>query len=197
MTATMKGLLTAAAVALATATSSALAADTYDFDTAHTDVVFNISHFGYSDTWGRFNEVDGTVTLDKDDLAGSSVEVTIQAASIDTNHKKRDEHLRSADFLNVKEFPTITFKSTKVDPTGEMTAKVTGDLTIHGTTKPVILDVTVNKIAPHPLPDYNNVETAGLSARTTIKRSEFGVDAFVPAVGDEMEIIIEVEAFKQ
>ena len=91
----------------------------------------------------------------------------------------------------------ITFESTKVAPTGERTARVTGDLTLLGTTRPVTLDVTLNQIAPHPVPSYEGVETAGFSARGTLKRSEFGMDFLAPAVGDEVDLIFEVEALKR
>ena len=121
--------------------------------------------------------------------------MTIQADSVDTQHDKRDEHIRSPDFLNVKEFPEITFTSTDVEKTGEKTADITGDLTLHGTTKPVTLDVTLNKMGPHPLPDYNEILTAGISARATIQRSEFGVDQYAPAIGDEMKLMFEIEGF--
>ncbi|MDX1541371.1 MAG: YceI family protein [Geminicoccaceae bacterium] len=173
------------------------AADTYAFDPAHTDIVFFVNHLGYSDTIGRFNRAEGALTLDQDDLKGSRIEVTIDAASLDTNHQQRDDHLRSADFFNVEEFPEITFSSTRVEPTGEKTATVTGDLTLLGKSRPVTLDVTLNQIAPHPVPNYEGVETAGFSARGTLKRSDFGMDFLAPAVGDEIELILEIEALKQ
>lgn len=173
------------------------AADTYSFDPEHTDIVFFVNHLGYSDTIGRFNDAEGTITLDEESLDNSAIEVTIDAASLDTNHEVRDGHLRSADFFNVKEFPEITFTSTRVEPTGDKTAEVTGDLTILGTTRPVTLEVTLNQIAPHPVPAYDGVITAGFSARGTIKRTDFGMDFLAPAVGDEIDLIFEVEAFKQ
>jgi len=175
----------------------AMAADVYELDPGHTDIVFMVSHFGYSDTIGRFNEAEGTMVMDDQDLAGSSIELVIDAASLDTDHAKRDEHLRSPDFFNVAEYPTITFASTEVEQTGENTALVTGDLAMHGTTRPVTFEVTLNKVAPHPVPDYEGVMTAGFSARGTIRRSDFGIDTFVPAIGDEVEVIIEVEALRQ
>jgi len=175
----------------------ATAADVYELDPGHTDIVFMVSHFGYSDTIGRFNEAQGTIVMDDQDLAGSSIELVIDAASIDTNHAKRDEHLRSPDFFNVAEYPTITFESTGIEKTGEDTAEVAGDLTMHGVTRPVTLDVTLNKVAPHPVPSYEGVMTAGFSARGTIRRSDFGIDMFTPAIGDEVDVIIEIEALRQ
>lgn len=185
------------AVVGALAAGPANGAETYSFDPAHTDIVFFVDHLGYSDTVGRFNQAEGSITLDRESLEGSAIEVTIDAASLDTNHEERDAHLRSADFFNVREFPEITFTSTSVEPTGEKTASVTGDLTMLGTTKPVTLEVTLNQIAPHPVPSYDGVVTAGFSARGTIRRTDFGMDYLAPAVGDEIDLIFEIEAFQQ
>ncbi len=110
-----------------------------------------------------------------------------------TDDQARDDHLRSPDFFNAAEFPEMTFASTGIERTSDKTGKITGDLTLLGVTKPVTLDVTFNQRAPHPLPQYNGVEVAGFSATTTIKRSDFGMSTFVPAIGDEIEIILEVE----
>lgn len=178
------------------AAGSASAADVYRLDPGHTDIVFRVSHFGFSDTIGRFNEAEGTITMDDADIGSSSIELSIDAASIDTNHAERDAHLRSPDFFNVEEYPTITFESTAIEPTGDDTAEVTGDLTMHGVTRPVTFDVTLNKVAAHPVPSYDGVMTAGFSARGSLKRSDFGIDTFVPAVGDEVEIILEIEALR-
>jgi len=186
----------ALAGALAVGATSAQAAE-FKMDGAHTDVVFNVNHLGYSNTWGSFEEVGGSFTFDPDAPEDAKVSMTIQAASIDTNHTKRDEHLRSPDFLNAKEFPTITFESTNVEITGEKEGTLTGDLTLHGQTHPVTLDVTFNKMAPHPLPQYDKALTAGFSARGTIERSKWGVGKFTPAVGDEMKLFIEVEGMKK
>ncbi len=194
----LTGAAVAAAITLPAAIAApAAAADTYAFDTAHTDVVFRVDHLGFSDTIGRFNQVDGTIVLDEANPENSSVEVTIQAASLDTNHAKRDEHLRGADFFDVETHPTITFVSTAVERTGETTATVTGDFTLLGVTKPVTLEIVLNALKPHPIPSYEGVITAGFSGTATIQRSDFGMDAFVPAVGDEVAIVLEIEAFKQ
>lgn len=187
----------AAALALGTAALAApvtgAQAAAFDVDGAHTDVVFSLDHLGYSKVFGSFEDVDGRFTFDPDEPEAATVTLTIQAASVDTNHKKRDEHLRSPDFLNAKEFPTITFESTGVEVTGKDTAEVTGDLTLHGQTHPVTLEVTFNKMAPHPMPQYDDVLTAGFSARGTIERSRWGVGKFAPAVSDAMKLYIEVE----
>ena len=169
--------------ALAVPAAPVLAADTYAFDKSHTDVVFRIDHLGFSDTIGRFNDADGVIVLDE--------------ASLDTNHEERDEHLRGTDFFNVEAHPTISFVSTAIERTGDETATVTGELTLLGVTQTVVLETTLNALKPHPIPSYEGVMTAGFSGTTTINRSDFGMNAFVPAVGDEVAIILEIEAFKQ
>jgi len=184
---------TAAALGVGLALSAPAQAETFEIDQSHTDIVFMLMHLGYSNQFGRFNDFSGTFAFDEDSPEDASVSLTIQADSVDTGHAKRDEHLRSPDFLNVKEFPTITFESSDIDVTGQNTGKLTGDLTLHGQTHPVTLDVTFNKVAPHPVPSYDGRLTAGFSARGTIERSRWGVDAFVPNVGDEMKLFIEVE----
>ncbi|SDG38493.1 Polyisoprenoid-binding protein YceI [Limimonas halophila] len=183
--------------ALAGATAAQAEPQTFKIDEAHSDIAFMITHFGYSDAIGEFTDFSGTFTIDKENPDNAAVNVTIQADSVDTQHDKRDEHIRSPDFLNVKEYPEITFTSTDVEKTGENTAEITGELTLHGTTKPVTLDVTLNKLGEHPLPQYNGILTAGISARGTIERSDFGVSKYTPAIGDEMELLIEIEGFAQ
>ena len=188
---------TAAAAIFAVSAAPAAAADTYAFDKGHTDIVFRIDHLGFSDTIGRFNDADGIIVLDETNPENSRVEVTIQTASLDTNHEERDTHLRGADFFDVEAHPTITFVSTSIERTGEDTARVTGDLTMLGVTQTVVLETTLNALMPHPVPSYEGVMTAGFSSIATINRSDFGMNAFVPAVGDEVSIILEIEAFQQ
>lgn len=173
----------------------AQAADKYLLDPSHTTVMFGVSHLGFSKHLGRFNKVEGAFTLDAAAPEKSSVAVTIDAASIDTNDAKRDEHLRNKDFFDVATYPTLTYKSTAVKKTGENTATVTGDLTLHGVTKPVTLEVTLAKAGPHPVD--NTKIMAGFSARGTLKRSDFGMTYGLPVLGDEVELIIETEAIKQ
>lgn len=170
------------------------AAETYTLDSGHADVVFMVSHFGYSDTIGRIGDVKGTITFDEAAVENSAVDIVMQSASLDTNHTKRDEHLKSADFFNVEEHPTITFKSTGIAKTGDNTGTLTGDLTLLGVTKPVTLDVTFNLKAPHPI--LTGKEAVGFSARGSIKRTDFGMATYAPAIGDDVELIIEVEALE-
>ena len=188
--------LTAAAgvlAALTLAPAAKAAPETFTIDQTHSNVVFMINHLGYSNMIGQFQDYDGEFTFDPEDPSAAKVSFTIQAGSIDTDHAKRDEHLAGPDFLNAAEYPTITFESTGVETTGESRGKLIGDLTMHGQTHEIALDVTFNKMAPNPLPQYDDILTAGFSARGTIQRSKWGVDAYVPAVGDEMKLFIEIE----
>lgn len=187
-----QSLAIAAAILSIGAAAPAAAAD-FKLDPDHTMAVFVVDHLGYSNMIGRFNDVSGTFSFDPATPEQAKISMVIDTASVDTNHKRRDDHLRGPDFFNAQEFPQMTFESTKVDVTGERTGKVTGDLTLLGVTKPVTLDVTFNKMEPHPLPPYKKVLTAGFSVRGTIKRSDFGMTYFLPAVGDEIQLMLEVE----
>ncbi|MDX9739874.1 MAG: YceI family protein [Gammaproteobacteria bacterium] len=163
----------------------------YTVDPSHTYPYFEIDHMGYSMMRGRFNSTEGRIVLDREKNTGS-VEITIDAESIDTAHKKRDDHLRSPDFLNTGEYPEITFKSTRVEIDGDE-ATVEGDLTIAGVTRKVTLDVDRLHCAVNPM---SKKEHCGFDASTEINRSDFGVSYMVPAVGDEIEIEIALEAVK-
>jgi polyisoprenoid-binding protein YceI len=176
---------------LAAAGTAAAAPVTYKLDPGHTMVLFSWNHFGFSNPTANLGQVDGTLVYDEAAPAKSTVEVTLPLAGLDTFVPKLDEHLKSKDFLDAATYPTVTFKSTKVATAGKDKLKVTGDLTVHGVTKPVTLDVTVNKVGPHPM---MKVQTAGFDATATIKRSDFGVGAYVPNVSDEIKIRITTEA---
>ncbi|CAO3432260.1 YceI family protein [Azospirillum argentinense] len=190
----MNRLLAAALSALVALPLTAQAAPVaYKLDPAHTAVVFIVDHLGFAKAMGRFNTVAGELSFDKDAADKSSLSVTIDTTSVDTNHAKRDEHLKSPDFFNAKEFPKMTFKSTKIETTGDKTGKLHGDLTLLGVTKPVVLDVSFNKDGVSPA---SKMDTVGFSARGTIKRSDFGMKYGVPNIGDDIQIIIESEAVK-
>jgi len=173
----------------------AQAADKFLLDSAHASVLFGVSHLGFSKTFGRFNAVEGAFTLDAEAPEKSSVVVSMDAASLDTNHAKRDEHLRGPEFFDVAKYPTLIYKSTSVKRTGDKTAIVTGDLTLHGVTRAVPLQVTLVNTGPNPM-DATKI-VAGFSARGTLKRTDFGMGFAAPVLGDEVEIIIEVDAIKQ
>jgi polyisoprenoid-binding protein YceI len=169
-------------------------AERYDIDASHSGVVFGWNHFGFSNPTARFDKIEGSVLLDKADLTKSSISVTLPLEGLDTRVAKLDEELKSPDFLDAAKYPTITFKSTKVEKTGENSLKITGDLTVHGVTKPVTLDAKVNKIGIFEIPGVIKAQTAGFDATTVIKRSDFGVTKYVPAVSDEISVRITLDA---
>lgn len=184
-----KLLLTAALVA---ASANAFAAGvTYKLDPSHTNVLASWNHFGFSNPTANFGNVDGTLVYDAQNVGKSSVQVSLPLSGLDTFVPKLDTHLRSGDFFDAEKFPTITFKSTKVEAAGKDKLKITGDLTVKGVTKPVVLDAHLNKAGEHPMA---KVQTIGFDATTTIKRSEFGVGAYVPNVGDAITLRITTEA---
>lgn len=185
----MKRLLLALAFAAAF-TTPAFAAD-YAIDGTHTQVQFTYNHFGLSNITGRFDEVKGTFDFDPANPAKSSIQVEIPIASLSTGVAKLDTHMKSADFFDAEKFPTATFKSTKVTAVGDKKLAVAGDLSIHGVTKPVVLDVTINSIGPHPM---KKSPAAGFDATVTIKRTEFGIGKYAPAVSDEVKLAITLEA---
>jgi polyisoprenoid-binding protein YceI len=169
-------------------------AEKYDIDASHSEIVFGWNHFGFSNPTARFDKIEGSVLLDKADLTKSSISVSLPLESLDTRVAKLDEALKSPDFFDAARYPTITFKSTKVEKAGENGLKITGDLTVHGVTKPVTLDAKVNKIGIFEIPGVIKVETAGFDATTVIKRSDFGVTKYVPAVSDEIPVRITLDA---
>jgi polyisoprenoid-binding protein YceI len=178
--------------ALLLAAGAAVAAPVqYKLDPNHTQIAFRWTHFGFSHPAGRFDRFDGDFRFDAADPTKSTVSITIPIDSIDTSVAKLDAHLKSADFFDVAQYPTATFKSTRVERAGAHGLKVTGDLTLHGVTKPVVLDVVTNRIGPHPM---GGRAAAGFDATTTIKRSEFGISGYVPNVSDEIAITITAEA---
>ena len=162
----------------------------YTLDNYHGYITFTYTHLGFSNPRVGFNRFDTKLELDSSNPENSKVEVTIDATSIDSRVAEFNEHLNGADFFNTAEYPTITFKSTKVEATGGNTFNVTGNLTILGTTKPVTLTTTINKAGNHPM---QNVPAVGVSASAKLLRSEWGLGAYVPAVSDEVELSIEVE----
>src|SRR5277367_2282391 len=147
-------------------------ADTWQIDPAHTNVEFTVRHMMISNVKGTFQKTAGTVTTNGSDPASATIDATIDASSVDTRVERRDMHLKSPDFLDVAKYPTITFNSSKVEAAGPNKWKVAGDLTLHGVTRPVVLDV---ETAGRPIQDPMGNTRAGASATTAIKRSDFGV----------------------
>lgn len=156
-------------------------------DTSHTSVVFRIRHAGLSNVYGQFRQFGGKFSYDAAAPEKSTFEFNVQVASIDTNQEKRDEHLRSPDFFSAKEFPTIAFKSTSVKAKGK-TLEVTGDLTLHGTTKSVTIPFEVEK-GEFP----KGTPRVGATAEFSIKRSDFGMKGMVGAIGDDVQLYLSLE----
>lgn len=165
-------------------------AESYKLDASHTAVTFHINHFGFSNPSGKFMNVDGMLDLDEKNPAASKVSVTIPIGMMDTGVSKLDEHLKTDQFFDVAKFPNATFASTKVTVTGKDTADVVGDLTLHGVTKPVTLKVKLNKLGENMM----KVKTAGFSATASLKRTDFGMNTYVPMLGDDVTLDIESEA---
>ena len=184
------GLMMTAMPALA---AKKLPADSYAFDKVHTQIMFSVSHLGFSFSTGSFTVFDGGFTFDEAKPESSTVNVTIDTDSITLHDDKWEEHMKSEDFFNVAAFPTMTFKSTLAEKTGDNTGRLTGDLTLLGVTKPVTLDVIFNKGAVHP---YSKQYVAGFSATGALKRSDFGMVYGLPGIGDEVNITLEVEGIR-
>jgi polyisoprenoid-binding protein YceI len=166
------------------------AADRYEFDKSHTAILFFVSHLGFSNTVGKFTDFDGYFTFDEQKPETSTINVTIKPTGVRTSSDKLDEHLQNKDFFHTEQFPEVKFVSTSVKITGKNTGEITGDLTLLGVTKPVVLNVAFNKAGEHPM---TKDQLAGFSATATIKRSEFGMNYGLGMVGDEVKLIIETE----
>ncbi len=170
----------------------AFAADTYKIDAVHSEVGFKVRHL-VSRVSGRFTKFDGTIQLDEKNIQNSNVSVNIEAASINTDNVSRDTHLRSADFFEVAKFPTITFRSTSVKEVSKGQLEVTGDFTMHGVTKRIILPITSLGGMASPFKDFR----AGFEGNLKVNRQDYGVKGGTPVVGDDVDISISVEAVKQ
>jgi polyisoprenoid-binding protein YceI len=196
----MRYLAIAAGAVLLFVFPAVLQAETWTIDPAHSNAQFSVRHMMVSTVRGEFTKVAGTIDLDEKDITKSKIEATIDAASINTRNEKRDGHLKSADFFDAANHPTITFKSTKIEKTGEGKLKATGDLTIRGVTKSVVLNV--DELSPSFKDRQGNLHT-GTSATTKIHRKDFGVswnaalDSGGLMVGEEVSITIDVELIKQ
>jgi len=169
-------------------------AGTYKIEPTHAYISFTYNHLGFSYPVIGFNSFDGSVTLDPANLADTTVSVTIDPASIDSRVEVFDGHLRGENFFNVAKYPEITFESTAALPESSGNGKIAGNLTIKDITKPVILDVVLHKVGENP---FSKKAAIGISAKTTIKRSEWDLGAYAPNVSDEVEITISAEFLKQ
>jgi polyisoprenoid-binding protein YceI len=174
--------------------SSALLADSWKIDGNHTSAQFAVRHMGISTVRGAFTKISGTVDYDASDLSKSVIDVTIDAASVDTRVEMRDNDLKSANFFEVAKYPTITFKSTKVEAAGAGKLRATGDLTIHGVTKQVVVNI---EGPTEPMKDPKGNVHVGASASTTVDRTQFGMTAMTGMIGTDITITIDAELVKQ
>jgi polyisoprenoid-binding protein YceI len=178
---------------LAFAATTVAQADSFKIDPVHSAILFKIGHFGVGNVYGRFDTFSGTFTLDQNDPSKDTVSVEIKTDSVDTNFADRDKHIKSPDFFNAAQFPTATFKSTSVKKVDDKNYEVTGDFTLRGVTKPLTLSVQAIGSGPGPKGEFRS----GWQATGTLKRSDFEVKTFLPAVSDEVGLIIAAEGIKQ
>ena len=187
----MKKMLAAALVAATPFFSPLVTAADYEFDKVHTQILFSVSHLGFSTSTGAFVEFDGGFSFDPDNIADASVNVVIQTDSVDMNDATWNEHLHDKKWFDVETHPTMTFTSSGVTPTGEKTMDILGNLTIKGVTKPIVLNATLNKIG-----EAFGSERIGFDATATLDRSDFGVSNYLPAIPAEVQLRITVEGLK-
>jgi polyisoprenoid-binding protein YceI len=188
----MKTFILILATSLSAAAFPARGAESFKIDPVHSSVIFSIKHLGVTDFYAFFKDVSGTVTFDKADPAKSSVDLTVPVESLDSRNAKRDQHLKSPDFFNAKQFPTLSFKSKKVEGTGDL-YKVSGDFTLHGVTKPITIEFKKGAEGK----GMEGEVRGGGETRFTIKRSDYGMNFMQGALGDEVNIIVSVEGVKQ
>lgn len=189
----MKKTFLAAAIAALMATSAYAAPEKYNLDASHSQIVFSYSHLGFSTTYAMFSGFEGEIMFDADAPASSSVSVSMPLKSMLTGWEERFQHFMSPDFFAATDESTVSFASTGIEVTGETTALITGDLTVNGTTKSVVLDAVLNQSGDHPMAGK---PWLGFNATTTLLRSDFGVEKFAPYVGDELNVMISIEAAK-
>lgn len=182
------------ATAMTLAASTAMAEpEKYVLDASHSQVLFTYDHLGFSTTYNMFSGFDGEIMFDQEDPANSTVSVAMPVMSMFTGWEKRFQHFMGDDFFGAEEGDMISFTSTGINVTGDDTAEITGDLTINDVTKSVVLDATLNKTGEHPMAGK---AWAGFDATTTLLRSDYGLGYAAPAVSDEVEVMISIEAAK-
>jgi polyisoprenoid-binding protein YceI len=173
-----------------TTSPAAVQAGTYKLDPAHGKITWSVTHFGFSTYIGQFSHVDATLKVDPKALGATALDVTVDANSLGTLNPALDTHLKSKDFLDVAAFPSATFKATKVTSTGEKTADIAGELTLHGVTKPVVVHAVFNQGGVNPL---DKKYSLGFAGAAEIVRSDFGIKSYVPAISDKVTLTIEAE----
>jgi polyisoprenoid-binding protein YceI len=172
--------------------ASVVRAEDYKVDAVHSAVLFRIQHMGVSFAYGRFNDISGSVSYDAAAPEKAKFDVSVKAASIDTGNADRDKHLRSADFFEVDKFPDISFKSKDVKKKSDKELEVTGDMTLHGVTKPMTVTISIVGVADVP----RMGPTAGFECSLTVKRSDFGMDKMMQGLGDEVTLRVALECHK-
>jgi polyisoprenoid-binding protein YceI len=166
---------------------------TYKIDAAHSYVLVKLNHLGIGNSWGRFNDISGSVVHDPVDPAKSAVKIDIKAESIDTANAKRDQHLRSPDFLNAKEFPVLSFVSKQIKKVDDKNYEITGDITVRGVTKTITVPAKITGQGKGP----QGEERAGAEIAFKLKRSDFGINYMPGALGEEAEVRLDIEGVKQ
>ena len=180
-------------VAALVAAPAFAAPEAYVLDPSHSQILFHYNHLGFSTTYGLFSGFDGKISYDAEAPAASSVEVSFPVTTMLTGWQERFDHFMTPDFFGASEDKTVSFKSTSIEVTGEKTGKITGELTLNGVTKPVVLDAVLNQAGEHPM---EKKQWAGFSATTTLIRSDYNLGMFAPYVSDEVQLMISVEASK-
>jgi polyisoprenoid-binding protein YceI len=172
------------------AASSSVAAETYQLEKTHADLLFSIDHAGFTQKHGSFRDFDGTLQYDAAKPENSKVEITVKTSSLDTALPARDKDVMGETFLDAAKYPEMRFVSTKVVPGPNQELRIEGDLTLHGVTKPITLQAKLNKIGPNP---FDKRPTLGFSASGSLKRSDYGMTKAIPLIGDVVTIALDVE----
>ncbi|MAC81233.1 MAG: hypothetical protein CML66_24605 [Rhodobacteraceae bacterium] len=189
----MKTTLLAAGFLVAAATAAFAAPEEYVLDSSHSQIVFSYNHLGFSTGYGMFSGFEGTIEFDAEDPASSTVSVSMPVESMITGWQPRFDHFMSDDFFGASDDDVVTFTSTSIEVTGDDTALITGDLTLNGVTKEVVLDTKLNQAGEHPM---EGKRWLGFAATTTLVRSDYNLGMFAPYVSDEVQVEISIEAMK-
>jgi polyisoprenoid-binding protein YceI len=189
----MKNTLLATTLLTAVAAPAVAAPEKYVLDASHSQIVFSYNHLNYSTSYGMFSGFEGEIAFDQENPAASSVQVSFPVRSMLTGWEARFEHFMSRDFFGADADEMVTFSSTGIEVTGERTALITGDLTLNGITKSIVLDAVLNQAGDHPM---EGKAWAGFDATTTLARSDYWLEKFAPFVSDEVAVTISVEAMK-
>ena len=191
----IKKTLLGLSLSAALLTTGSIFAEEYAIDIKgmHASIQFKISHLGYSWLWGRFNDFNGSFNYDEKDKAASSIKVVVNTASVDSNHAERDKHLRSKDFLDVKVFPQATFESTRYEENSDGKARLTGNLTLHGVTKEVTVDIAQTGAGKDPWGGFRR----GFEGKTRIALKDFGITKNLGPASAELDLIISLEGVKK